>query len=151
MLQRSPRAGNARHRVFDLTAGDDMGAFDDMKQRNGPVEWTVLTPEEQADFTHNVDRLFPESPSSRLARACGGVNNRTAQKWISGALTPPEDVRAYVSAQIAILDAEGYDKKILAFAEANAGSLDREVVTAQIAGLFETMSGGYKIRLPKDN
>ncbi len=146
MLQRSPRPG-IRRQVFDLTEAD-MGAFNDMEHRGYRSE---LPLEIQEQFTRDVERLFPESPSSRLARACGGVNNRTAQKWISGALTPPEDVREYVAAQIAILDAEEYDKKLLAFAEANAGSLDREVVTAQVAGLFEKMSGGYKIRLPKDN
>lgn len=121
-----------------------MAGFGDMPSRGETS--SELDPEHQADFVAKVDEIFPENASSRLARACGGVANRTAQKWISGQLTPPPDVLAYVWAQHAIYEKSEFYEKLKAFYLASIGDLDEEVAMAQLARLYADVSGGYNIR-----
>jgi len=105
-----------------------------------------LDVEHQAEFLSKVTDLFPENASSRLARACGGVANRTAQKWLSAQITPPADVLAYVWAQHAIFEKSTFYEDLKAFYLTNKGDLDDEVAMGQLARLYVDISGGYNIR-----
>lgn len=102
----------------------------------------TVDPEQDA-FEQDVLFIFPNSPASRLARACGGVNHRTAQKWISGQITPPADVKAYVRAQKAELTRTGFHREVEKLLAQHAGNLDGEVVAAQLARFYEEITA-YK-------
>lgn len=120
-----------------------MAGFDGMKQqdRSGPGE----PPNPQELFEMDVDFIFPDSPTSRLARACGGVTQRTAQKWISHAITPPADVDQYVRIQKAELKRTKFDVELEAVIHNHSGNLDVEVVASQIVRAYEKLTG-YKIK-----
>lgn len=116
--------------------------FGDMKK---PELSAGEPPTEQEAFERDVLFIFPDSPASRLARACGGVNHRTAQKWLSFQITPPQDVQQYVRAQKAELERTAFYAEVEALLRNHAGSLDGEVIAAQLARFYEEITA-FKIR-----
>jgi hypothetical protein len=113
------------------------GGMKKQRQEPGPP------PDPDTEFENAVLFIFPNSPASRLARACGGVNHRTAQKWMSGQITPPADVRAYVRKAVEELDRTKFYLHVEALLADHAGKLDGEVVAAQLARFYEEISA-YK-------
>lgn len=119
-----------------------MTGFGDMKNR-GPSPDPA--PSNQEMFEAAVNFIFPDSPSSRLARACGNVAQRTAQKWIRDEITPPADVIDYVYGQKAELERTAFYDRVEALIVEHAAGLDGEVVAAQLSRFYETLMA-YKIR-----
>lgn len=119
-----------------------MAGFGDMKHRGPSPE---PQPNEQELFEDAVNFIFPDSPSSRLARACGNVAQRTAQKWIRYDITPPQDVIDYVYGQKAALQKAAFYERVEELIENHARGLDGEVVAAQLSRFYETLMA-YKIR-----
>jgi hypothetical protein len=80
---------------------------------------------------------LPEQTSGRLARL-GGVDQRVAQRWISGDADVPQDVVAMLQAQRAILDElkAGKDLHLLIDSWKQYG-LDDEVIGALISVAYE--------------
>ena len=105
-----------------------------------------LDPEVQAEFASAVNEIFPENPSARLARACGGVSPRTSQKWISGRITPPSDVIKFVWREQKLLAKSRFFEKLKEFYLANTGELAPETTTAQLARLYQDLTDGNLIR-----
>lgn len=119
-----------------------MAGFGDMKHGGPSPE---PQPTDQEFFEAAVSFIFPDSPSSRLARACGNVAQRTAQKWIRYEITPPADVLDYVYSQKAELERTAFYARVEALIVDHAGGLDGEVVAAQLSRFYETLMA-YKIR-----
>lgn len=101
-------------------------------------------PGDQERFEEAVNFIFPDSPSSRLGRACG-VAQRTAQKWIRYEIVPPLDVQQYVYGQRAELNRTAFYAHVETLLANHAGELDGEVLAAQLSRFYETLMA-YKIR-----
>lgn len=143
-----PSRQPATPRVFDLMEDVAVTGFEDMVFR-GPSEDSGLTAEETRvliEFQRKVSFIFPDSAASRLARACGGVNVRTAQKWLSGVIHPiPQDAVDFVDEQIAELAKTGYVAALDKLLKDGTGQLDMEVVTSNLAAQYMKIAGS-KIR-----
>ncbi|WP_127753899.1 hypothetical protein [Devosia sp. 1566] len=109
-----------------------------------PVDDGGPSPEKER-FRDAVFYIFPDSQSSRLARACGGVAQRTAQKWISWSVVPPDDVLEYVYSQEERLRLNQFPQAFERLIEEHGKGLDGEVIAAQVSRFYEQMMA-YKIR-----
>ena len=97
------------------------------------------------EFERQVQTIFPDSPASRLARACD-VTLRTSQKWLNGQIFPvPADVMDFVEEQFNELKATGYVDALEQLVEKGTGQLDPETVAAQLGKAYEKVVG-QKIR-----
>lgn len=123
------------------------GGFGDMSRRI-PTEELDLTPQQRVQqelFEERVHVIFPDGTASRLARACGNVNVRTAQKWLSFQIVPPDDVIEFVDHQHEELERTHYLKALEALVETGTGDLDPEVVASQLGKVYMKIVGS-KIR-----
>lgn len=109
-------------------------SFDEMAHRGTPDDPKLR------EFQDDVFRIFPNAGPSRLARACGGVNPRTAQKWLGGTQRIPADVIAFVSAQKKLLADSEFEKQLEALIDKHA-VLDPEVRGAYIAKAYFKLLG----------
>lgn len=114
-----------------------MAGFDDMAHRHIQIDDPEKAARVQA-FQADVYRIFPDAPASRLARACGGVAHRTAQKWLNGNIYPiPDDVREYVETQKAALSKTDLEERLAKLMGEFTDAIDREVLASQIAHYYE--------------
>lgn len=115
-----------------------MAVFDKMPKT--PVPDEIGKNAEVLAFQEDVHEIFPNAAPSRLARACGGVNPRTAQKWLAGTQMIPPDVIAFVAAQKALLAKSKFEDQLEALVDQHA-VLDPEVRGAFIAKAYFRLLG----------
>lgn len=114
--------------------------FDDMSKRQPVEDMTPSTDLER--FNRDVELIFPNAAPSRLARACGNVAPRTAQKWLSGHISPiPQDVLDFVAEQKAALAKGGFDAKLQGLIEDHAAGMDREAIASWLAYHYFEFTG----------
>lgn len=86
-------------------------------------------------FREQAETVYPDATASRLARVCQ-VSQRTAQKWLAGESTIPDDVRTYVTGQFQALGYAGtpFDADLQALIDRHtAEGVDREAIGARLA------------------
>ncbi|HCO56221.1 MAG TPA: hypothetical protein DIT93_14565 [Pelagibacterium sp.] len=101
-------------------------------------------PDAGMSFRQRVALIFPDAASSRLARI-GGVNGRTAQKWLSGEAPVPQDVADYVEQQYARVHSVRLKTLEDAVERASADGVDAEVIAAHLSLIYAKLTG-QKIR-----
>lgn len=92
-------------------------------------------------FVDDVNTIFPNAAASRLARACGNVNPRTAEKWLADKIKVPQDVLEFVATQKAALAANGFHAALQLAIENHATGVDREVIASYLAAAYFEFTG----------
>ena len=92
-------------------------------------------------FAELAISILPEQTSGRLARMCD-VDQRTAQRWMSGAIEPPDEIVALLHAQAAALQAYHPQQALVEVAaRAHDAGVEIEVIASWIAAGYEDIVG----------
>ena len=98
-------------------------------------------PDESERFADRVREIFPKGATARLARSVE-INQRMAQRWMSGQNEPPPDVIEFVAEQTKALQGADISGQMQRMIEGlQAKGLHGEVIAAQIADAYEQLIG----------
>jgi hypothetical protein len=98
-------------------------------------------PDAPERFADRVREIFPKGATARLARSVE-INQRMAQRWMSGQNEAPPDVLEFVAEQTKALqgaDIAGQMQRMIEGLQAKG--LHGEVIAAQIADAYEQLIG----------
>jgi hypothetical protein len=90
-------------------------------------------------FRDAAHEIFPAGTSSRLARVLG-VQQRLAQRWLSGEMPPTAEAVEYVRRQQQALKGHNPELSICALVDRwHEAGIDGEVQASHLAHIYETL------------